>query len=43
VVKLAELRDALPPETATVTPEERAEMVERRREAIRVRYGRQLR
>lgn len=43
VVKLAELRNVLPPETPTVTAEERAEMVERRREAIRVRYGRQVR
>ena len=43
VVKLADLRTLLPPETRTVTAQERAATIERRREAVRRRYGRPVR
>jgi len=42
VVKLAELRSVLPRETPTVTPEERAAALERRREHVRRRFARPM-
>jgi len=40
VVPLADLRDALPPDTPAVTPAQRAEALERRRHAVLRRYRR---
>jgi len=39
LVKLADLRAALPPDTATMTPAQRKALVERRKRASLARYG----